>query len=58
MKTKTGYLKDGFVVDNKELECDEETDDEDEAEDDEYNDEDNSSCSELMIEDYLSSDED
>ena len=72
MKTKEGYLKDGFIVDNdddeeededyeaeddnEEGEFDDEEDDEDEDEDDE--DDINECGSELAFDDYVYSDED
>ena len=72
MKTKEGYLKDGFIVDNdddeeededyeaeddnEEGEFDDEEDDEDEDEDDE--DDINECVSELAFDDYVYSDED
>lgn len=72
MKTKTGYLKDDFVVDEEEDEHDMDTDDEEEIvvddneeedseEDDEYESEEideNDSGDNLQIEEYCYSDED
>ena len=71
MKTKEGYLKDGFIVENEddELDYEAEDDDEDDEEDDEDDededdeddeeDDDEEDCgSELAFEDYVYSDED
>ena len=68
MKTKEGYLKDGFIVENEDDELDyeaedddeddEEDDEDDEDEDDEEDDDEEDCGSELAFEDYVYSDED
>jgi len=65
MKTKEGYLKDGFIVENEddeldyEAEDDDEDDEEDDEDEDDEEDDDEEDCgSELAFEDYVYSDED
>jgi hypothetical protein len=60
MKTKEGYLKDGFIVENEDDELDYEAEDDDEDDEDEDDeDDDEEDCgSELAFEDYVYSDED
>ena len=72
MKTKEGYLKDGFIVDNEDDEDDDldyeaeddndeedfDDDDEDDEDDDEDDEELDDCGSELAYEDYIYSDED
>ena len=58
MKTKNGYLKDGFVVDSNSDEEDDYGDDDDDDNDDEYSWNDDGADSELEYEKYEYSDED